>query len=72
MVVLADEKVEVVVVEEEVAQPVSSQSSCSCRAMSSSSSREQFLRQMEQIVEGIKQNRIKVAATKDSLLKTAL
>lgn len=30
--------------------------------MSSSSSREQFLRQMEQIVEGIKQNRIKVPA----------
>lgn len=30
------------------------------RAMSSSSAKEQFLRQMEQIVEGIKQNRIKV------------
>lgn len=39
--------------------------------MSSSSSREQFLRQMEQIVEGIKQNRIKVAAAKDSF-KVAL
>lgn len=30
------------------------------RAMASSGSREQFLRQMEQIVEGIKQNRMKV------------
>lgn len=30
------------------------------RAMASSSAREQFLRQMEQIVEGIKQNRMKV------------
>ncbi|KAG7253298.1 hypothetical protein CRUP_008947, partial [Coryphaenoides rupestris] len=30
------------------------------QAMSSSSAKEQFLRQMEQIVEGIKQNRIKV------------
>lgn len=30
------------------------------RAMASSGAKEQFLRQMEQIVEGIKQNRIKV------------
>jgi len=30
------------------------------RAMASSAAKEQFLRQMEQIVEGIKQNRIKV------------
>jgi len=30
------------------------------RAMASSGSKEQFLRQMEQIVEGIKQSRIKV------------
>lgn len=36
--------------------------------MSSSTARDQFLRQMEQIVEGIKQNRIKVAAAGVSIL----
>lgn len=39
------------------------------RAMASSGSREQFLRQMEQIVEGIKQNRMKVWLPSLSLLK---
>lgn len=33
---------------------------CAFRAMASSGAKEQFLRQMEQIVEGIKQSRIKV------------
>jgi len=32
------------------------------RAMASSSGREQFLKQFEQIVEGVKQNRTKVSA----------
>lgn len=33
---------------------------CVFRAMASSGGKEQFLRQMEQIVEGIKQSRMKV------------
>lgn len=36
------------------------------RAMASSAAKEQFLRQMEQIVEGIKQNRIKVELSEGS------
>ena len=31
-----------------------------CRAMSSQSTKEQFLKQMEHIVEGVKQNKAKV------------
>jgi len=35
--------------------------SCVIRAMASSSGREQFLKQFEQIVEGVKQNKTKVS-----------
>jgi len=37
------------------------------RAMASSSGREQFLKQFEQIVEGVKQNRTKVSVTTFSI-----
>lgn len=48
-----------------LARPTRVLTSLSCpvlslRAMSSAAAKEQFLRQMEQIVEGIKQSRIKV------------
>lgn len=56
----------------EQGEEVVSSPSLSCRAMSSSAARDQFLRQMEQIVEGIKQNRIKVAALTDRLDGAAL
>lgn len=42
---------------------------CAFRAMASSGAKEQFLRQMEQIVEGIKQSRIKVHGKNFILLK---
>lgn len=42
----------------------------SLRAMSSSAAKEQFLRQMEQIVEGIKQSRIKVQIKVSKLLSS--